>query len=644
MNTQHNPKKKRSYAEKQRRMRQVFAIVMAALMVLGVVASIMPYVGASDGNSDTPALTEPEPAPSEDTEEAPDIGDGPLLRIGLMFGSGVTPSFAQRAPAGFLIHSVDKDSDLDTLCYETDVPYVAVCRDANLALNEDGYFIPATEGVIIGGYHLDLPKVYANAAALAKGVADVNAKLMQAGLHSTLVYAFPAYKNGSLIVRIGDFGSAASAEKRRASVAAAVGEEPKGIYPSDTAVTVLAPDTNLILFEYESKTGQLGLSARPDADGGQNVIMTPAENTYEGIFVYDRYKEGISVTSLLPLEKYVAGVVPYEINNKWGKECLKAFAVSVRSYVLSNRGKHASYGIDLCNGYDCQVYMGTKSQNAAVLEAINETKGMVITYGGKICSTIYSAVMGGSTVNVEQIWNGTAYPYLRAVQTPWEDYASHTYGEWVSQVSGQALYTYLVGKGYTQLKGEIREVSIAEFAENSTYVYRLRLVDAYGNEVILKGTDIVRTTLGRYLKSANFLVAKDGLIPQLEKPLTVITPNGEKEIPTAKENEEAPETMQIMTADGIKTVDVSSGMTVKDADGKENVMGPGIYDIPEEAKEIMADPYNHNFIFVGKGWGHGGGLSQWGAKNLAEQGATWEEILHAYFTDVTIAPYTSILK
>ena len=46
-----------------------------------------------------------------------------------------------------------------------------------------------------------------------------------------------------------------------------------------------------------------------------------------------------------------------------------------------------------------------------------------------------------------------------------------------------------------------------------------------------------------------------------------------------------------------------------------------------------------NFIFVGKGWGHGVGMSQWGAFDLAVRGYTAKEILDTYFTDVDIMDY-----
>jgi SpoIID/LytB domain protein len=49
----------------------------------------------------------------------------------------------------------------------------------------------------------------------------------------------------------------------------------------------------------------------------------------------------------------------------------------------------------------------------------------------------------------------------------------------------------------------------------------------------------------------------------------------------------------------------------------------------------------NNFIIVGKGWGHGVGMSQYGAYDLALLGKSAKEILNAYFTDIAIIDYSS---
>ncbi|MBQ7982077.1 MAG: hypothetical protein IJ302_00795, partial [Clostridia bacterium] len=207
------------------------------------------------------------------------------------------------------------------------------------------------------------------------------------------------------------------------------------------------------------------------------------------------------------------------------------------------------------------------------------------------------------------------------------------------------LYSYLSDtKGYTRLKGEIADVRIVQLAENSTYVYLLEVTDVYGNSVTLKGTDIIRTTLGRYLKSANFVVGHNGTIPILDKILSVLTPVGTAAISRTQNNDRT--TTQVLTADGVKDIDITDGMEVLQADGSSVVFTDetAVYDIPADAQARLDAEGNQNFLFIGKGWGHGGGISQWGAKNMAELGHTYDEIIHAYFTGVEIEHYSVIFE
>ena len=56
----------------------------------------------------------------------------------------------------------------------------------------------------------------------------------------------------------------------------------------------------------------------------------------------------------------------------------------------------------------------------------------------------------------------------------------------------------------------------------------------------------------------------------------------------------------------------------------------------ERVFENIDNFYTDKIIFSGKGWGHGVGLSQYGAKKMGELGFTYQEILQHYFTDVHI--------
>lgn len=213
----------------------------------------------------------------------------------------------------------------------------------------------------------------------------------------------------------------------------------------------------MILFEYDcGGESELGLKAHEDKNGN-TYIMTPARNVYDGVFCFKRYDngetDGVSLINILPLEAYIAGVLPYETSNSWLPETLKAFAVTVRSFTLTHLNKHKQYGFDLCTTTECQVYKGAGRINENVMSAVLETKGDVMTYDGDIVNAYYSSSMGGVTVSAKDAWgSSTEYPYLAAVETPWENYMVHNNGFWINEVSPEELLERLHKAGYESLK------------------------------------------------------------------------------------------------------------------------------------------------------------------------------------------------
>ena len=89
------------------------------------------------------------------------------------------------------------------------------------------------------------------------------------------------------------------------------------------------------------------------------------------------------------------------------------------------------------------------------MNAVLETKGDVMTYDGDIVNAYYSSSMGGVTVSAKDAWgSSTEYPYLAAVETPWENYMGHNNGFWINEVSPEELLERLFHDDYENLKGK----------------------------------------------------------------------------------------------------------------------------------------------------------------------------------------------
>ncbi|HHY48086.1 MAG TPA: SpoIID/LytB domain-containing protein [Firmicutes bacterium] len=131
----------------------------------------------------------------------------------------------------------------------------------------------------------------------------------------------------------------------------------------------------------------------------------------------------LRIINVVGLEDYLRGVVPNEMPVTFPIEALKAQAVAARSYTLARLGKHSQDMADLCDGTHCHVYYGARSEDPRSDEAVLTTRGLFLTYQLDIAQAFYSSTAGGYTENNENVWPdpecgnfpGKPIPYLRGV-------------------------------------------------------------------------------------------------------------------------------------------------------------------------------------------------------------------------------------
>ncbi|MCS6862916.1 MAG: SpoIID/LytB domain-containing protein, partial [Abditibacteriales bacterium] len=109
------------------------------------------------------------------------------------------------------------------------------------------------------------------------------------------------------------------------------------------------------------------------------------------------------------------GVVPSEMSPGSPPEALKAQAIAARSKALASLSKHKTDGFNLCATEHCQTYGGADKEAPSTTQAVRDTRGVVLTYKGKIVDAVYSATCGGMTANSEDVWLKHPVPYLRSV-------------------------------------------------------------------------------------------------------------------------------------------------------------------------------------------------------------------------------------
>ncbi|MBQ8674872.1 MAG: SpoIID/LytB domain-containing protein [Bacteroidaceae bacterium] len=147
------------------------------------------------------------------------------------------------------------------------------------------------------------------------------------------------------------------------------------------------------------------------------------QQTFSGRLHFIVEGKAITAVNTLPIEDYLVSVISSEMRATSSLEFLKAHAIIARSWLLAQRQlpqpPHQHY--DVCADDHCQRYQGTTmATNPHVMQAVDETRGMVLTCDGNICDTRYSKCCGGRTELFATCWDEhQPHPYLQSVACPY---------------------------------------------------------------------------------------------------------------------------------------------------------------------------------------------------------------------------------
>lgn len=153
---------------------------------------------------------------------------------------------------------------------------------------------------------------------------------------------------------------------------------------------------------------------------------------YRGILMIQNKGQKLTVINNIDLEDYLKGVVPSEMPSGWELEALKAQAIAARSYALANLGKRAGLGYDLKDTPEDQAYGGASVETNKTTEAVDGTRGLVLTYNAKVVPAYYSASAGGQTINAASVW-GNDVPFVRSVPSFDDNVKKNGHGIGMSQ-------------------------------------------------------------------------------------------------------------------------------------------------------------------------------------------------------------------
>lgn len=138
----------------------------------------------------------------------------------------------------------------------------------------------------------------------------------------------------------------------------------------------------------------------------------------------------------IQLDEYLYGVVSSEMPANYEAEALKAQAVVARTYtiyqIINNNGKHEN--AEICDDSNCcQAWISKQDRLEKweaeeaeenwnkIVDAVDSTKGEIITYNGVPINAFFHANSGGITESSLNIWGEVDYPYLKSVETSGEE-------------------------------------------------------------------------------------------------------------------------------------------------------------------------------------------------------------------------------
>ncbi|MDJ0533027.1 MAG: SpoIID/LytB domain-containing protein [Xenococcaceae cyanobacterium MO_207.B15] len=122
-----------------------------------------------------------------------------------------------------------------------------------------------------------------------------------------------------------------------------------------------------------------------------------------------------SLVNEVPLETYLRGVVPYEIGPNAPQNAIAAQTIIARTYALRNLRRFKADDYELCATIHCQVYKGITGATPRTDSALAQTQGLVLTYNNELVDALYSSTTGGITASFSDVWEGEERPYLRPI-------------------------------------------------------------------------------------------------------------------------------------------------------------------------------------------------------------------------------------
>ena len=397
---------------------------------------------------------------------------------------------------------------------------------------------------------------------------------------------------------------------------------------SDTAFTISYGDT---VKEYEAgaqvhfrngseelKNGNAKITSKEE-DGRITISSVKRQQgspSYRGTIELSKDDNGVLVVNELPVEEYLYGVVPSEMPVSYEKEALKAQAICARAYAYRQMesDKYAAYGAHLDDSISSQVYNNAAEDEKAIY-AVDDTYGIVPCYNDKVIEAFFFSTSCGTTSNNSVVWGGNQEAYLLdTMETELNDMANLS-----NEESFRNFIDGELGTGFIEEEEPFFRWTVEFTKEQLTEAINAHL---YERIVAMPENILAKSAEGKYEKKE---ISSIGELESIE-----ITKRGDSGIIEEMVIDGTEEKILVKGQANARALLSPENVTIQKQDGSTV---SGWTSLPSAYFYIDGE---NGFVIKGGGFGHGVGMSQNGANDMAKLGYTARDIIEHYYTAVEL--------
>lgn len=359
------------------------------------------------------------------------------------------------------------------------------------------------------------------------------------------------------------------------------------------------------LVSYGSNSKASNIIVQPDSADGRITVSSLSKSggtpSYHGVLDISRDSSGYMIVNQVGIEDYLCAVVSSEVSSSYSKEALKAQAICARGFAYRKLGSnYRGYNADLDDTTACQVYNNSPETDNSIA-AVQETVGIVPTYDGEIINAVYFSTSCGTTTTSDQVWGGyMPYTYTRIQNTSLD----------VPYFSDEAAFRdFMDGKTDT----DVVERDLPMYRWTVTYTEdEMRSAIENG---LARCSGVSATSVGKIKKIEVSSRDDSGLV----KEVTITGSDG---------------TVVVSGQSNIRVLFATDGKVITEQDGSELTGWTGV---PSNFYYVKKDNDSGLYTLKGGGYGHGVGMSQNGANELAKRGYTCGEIISHYYNGAVLS-------